>query len=78
MDGDTRVPRGTNPKLIRHLELLAEPADRVASHELRFLDAVDLAYDAAVWSGLTEAVGDDLVQARLAAAFAGAGSARDA
>jgi hypothetical protein len=60
----------------RRLEILAlrtlEIADRVASGELRFLDGVDLAYDAACWSGLVESVGDDVVQVVLAAAFANA------
>ena len=62
----------------RQLELLAfrslELADRVAAGEFVFLDAVDIAYDAAVWSGLTSTVGDDIVQATLAAAFANARS----
>jgi hypothetical protein len=60
----------------RQLEILAlrslELADRVAAGEITFLDAVDLGYDAAVWSGLIETVGDDIVQATLAAAFANA------
>jgi hypothetical protein len=60
----------------RQLEILAlrslELADRVAAGEIAFLDAVDIAYDAAVWSGLTSTVGDDVVQATLAAAFANA------
>jgi hypothetical protein len=47
-------------------------ADRVADGEIAFLDAIDLAYEAAVWSGLTKTVGDDVVQATLAAAFANA------
>jgi hypothetical protein len=58
------------------LELLAlrslELADRVATGEIAFLDAVDLAYEATLWAGLVEAVGDDIVQATLAAAFANA------
>ena len=62
----------------RQLEILAlrslELADRVAAGEIAFLDAVDIAYDAAVWSGLTSTVGDDIVQATLAAAFANARS----
>jgi hypothetical protein len=53
---------------LRSLEL----ADRAAAGEIAFLDAVDLAHEAAVWSGLTETVGDDIVQATLAAAFANA------
>jgi hypothetical protein len=72
----------------RQLEILAlrslELADRVAAGEIGFLDAVDLAYEAAVWSGLPNAIeasglvdnsiltGDDVVQATLAAAFANA------
>ena len=56
------------------LELLAirscELADRCAAGEIPFLEAVDMAYRAAVWSGLVESVGDDVVQAILAAAFA--------
>ena len=55
---------------LRSLEL----ADRVAAGEIAFLEAVDIAYDAAVWSGLTSTVGDDIVQATLAAAFANARS----
>jgi hypothetical protein len=62
----------------RQLEILAlrslELADRVAAGEIRFLDAVDVAYEAAMWSGLTSTVGDDIVQATLAAAFANARS----
>ena len=60
----------------RQLEILAlrslELADRVAVGEIAFLDAVDLANEAAVWSGLTDTVGDDIVHATLAAAFANA------
>jgi hypothetical protein len=60
----------------RQLEILAlrsiELADRVAAGEIKFLDAVDVAYEAALWSGLTETVGDDIVQATIAAAFANA------
>jgi hypothetical protein len=61
-----------------------ELADRVATGELKFLDAVDLAYDAALWADLPNAIetsgiintekisGDDIVQATIAAAFANA------
>jgi hypothetical protein len=75
-------------KAIRALELLAlrslDLADRVGAGELRFLDAVDLAYEAAVWAGLPQSIdksglidtstitGDDIVQATIAAAFANA------
>jgi hypothetical protein len=59
--------------LTRQLEILAlrslELADRVAAGQLPLIDAVDLAYEAAVWSDLTTTAGDDVVQAIIAAAF---------
>jgi hypothetical protein len=58
----------------RQLELLAvragQLADRVAAGQMQFLDAVDMAYSAAAFVGLVDDVGDDVVQAVLAAAFA--------
>jgi hypothetical protein len=66
-----QAPRGAAA-----LELLAlrslDLADQVAEGRIKFLDAVDLAYSAAEWSGLTETIGDDIVQATLAACFANA------
>jgi len=63
-------------RVTRQLEILAlrslEVADRVAAGEIKFLDAVDVAYEAALWSGLTETAGDDIVQATIASAFANA------
>jgi hypothetical protein len=63
-------------RITRQLEILAlrslELADRVAVGEIKFLDAVDVAYEAAIWSGLVETAGDDIVQATIAAAFANA------
>jgi hypothetical protein len=60
----------------RQLELFAircsELADRVQRGEIGFIDAVDMAYSAAQWAGLTESAGDDAVQAVMAAAFANA------
>jgi hypothetical protein len=60
----------------RRLEILAlrslELADRVAEGSIKFIDAVDVAYEAAIWSGLVDEVGDDIVQACMAAAFANA------
>jgi hypothetical protein len=57
----------------KQLELLAlrsfQLADRVASGELQFLDAVDVAFDAAVASGLIDEVGEDVIQAVLTVAF---------
>jgi hypothetical protein len=76
------------PKVTRQLEILArrclQLADQVAAGQIPFLEAVDLAYDAAVWAGLPNAIdksglidvdvitGDDIVQATIAAAFANA------
>ena len=66
----------TKSRVTKQLEILAirtmELADQTAAGRLHFLDAVDTAYEAALWSGLVEAVGDDVVQAVLAAAFANA------
>jgi hypothetical protein len=57
----------------QQLELLAlrsfQLADRVASGELQFLDAVDVAFDAAIASDLADSVGYDVIQTVLAAAF---------
>jgi hypothetical protein len=44
-------------------------ADRVASGEIQFLDAVDVAFDAAEASGLTASVGYGTVQEVLVRAF---------
>jgi hypothetical protein len=72
-DQPRKIPDGA---LTRQLEVLAlrslELADRVAAGQIKFLDAVDLAYEAACWVGLVDTVGDDIVQATLAAAFANA------
>ena len=47
-------------KVTRQLEILAlrsfDLADRVAAGEINFLDAVDLAYSAAVWADLPNAI----------------------
>jgi hypothetical protein len=75
-------------RVTRQLEILAlrsmELADRVATNDLQFLEAIDLAYDAALWADLPNAIeksgvintekitGDDIVQATIAAAFANA------
>jgi hypothetical protein len=47
----------------------SELADRVVAGRLGFINAVDMAYSAAEWSGLVEMVGDDAVQKVMAAAF---------
>ena len=58
------------------LEILAlrslELADQVASGNLPFLETVSTIYEAAVKSGLIDTVGDKIVQATIAAAFANA------
>jgi hypothetical protein len=46
-------------------------ADRVRAGVLPFIDAVDLGYESAVWSGLCDLVGDDRVQACMAEVFMG-------
>ena len=47
-------------------------ADRIREGRLQFIDGVDMAYSAAVWSGLVDRFGDDVVQLVLAEAFTGA------
>jgi hypothetical protein len=75
-DNDPPLSQSLNHFKTRQLEILAlrslELADRAAAGELPFIEAVDLAYSAAQWAGLPESVGDDIVQATLAAAFANA------
>jgi hypothetical protein len=63
--GPARTTKQLEILSLRSLEL----ADPVAAGEVAFIDAVDVAYTAAVWAGLTETVGDDIVQAVLAEAF---------
>jgi hypothetical protein len=59
--------------ITQQLETLAlrsfELADRVAAGELQFLDAVDVAFDSAVASGLADSVGYDVIQIVLATTF---------
>jgi hypothetical protein len=64
---------GKNPQVDRRLDLFAircrDLRDRVMAGSLPFTTAVDMAYEAAVWSGLADDVGDDRVQAIMALAF---------
>lgn len=46
-------------------------AERVATGEMGFLDAIDMAWSAAEFAGTIDRVGPDQVQAVLAAAFVG-------
>jgi hypothetical protein len=61
------------PHRAAQLELFAircsEMVERIAAREIGFIDAVDMLYSAAIWSGLADNVGDDAVQLVLAAAF---------
>jgi hypothetical protein len=70
-----RAPN-TKSRATKQLELFAlrclEVADRVAAGEVAFLDGIDLLYEAARWGGLVESVGDDVIQATMAASFANA------
>jgi hypothetical protein len=71
-------PSPSNDFVAAQLSILAVRADelreRVRSGQIAFIDAVDMAYSAAQWAGLTESVGDDVVQKVLAAAFGIGGS----
>jgi hypothetical protein len=64
---------GAPSRETRQLEILAlrslQLADRVAAGEIAFIDAVDVAYEAAVCSGLVETVGVNVVQTVLHEAF---------
>jgi hypothetical protein len=59
--------------IARQMDLFAvrcsEMVERIAAREVRFIDGVDILYDAAIWSGLADSAGDDAVQRVLAAAF---------
>ena len=57
----------------RRLDLFAvrcrDLRDRVLNGDLAFIDAIDMAYSAAIWSGLSDDIGDDVVQQAMALAF---------
>jgi hypothetical protein len=69
------VPSDTFADPIRQqrLDLFAarcdELVERVNGNTIKFVDAVDMAYSAAVWSGLIDDLGDDAVQYVMARAF---------
>jgi hypothetical protein len=84
----SKTSQKTVARVTRQLEILAlrclELADRVAAGELDRIDGIDLAYSAAIWADLPNAIdasglidrnrpgapsGDDVVQATIAAAF---------
>lgn len=71
---DCVIPPNSADVLIRQrLDLFAlrsrEMVERVDAGLISFTDAVDLLYSASVWSGLSQDVGDDLVQQTLHRAF---------
>jgi hypothetical protein len=71
------VPGNNADDLARQrLELFAvrcrQMAERVNAGAVPFIWAVDCLYEAATWSGLADDLGDDAVQATMAAAFMGA------
>jgi hypothetical protein len=63
------VPAAGGAALDLLLERSRTLAARVRTGKIEFLDAVDMAYSAADFSGLAGRYGDDLVQATLALAF---------
>jgi hypothetical protein len=66
-DADFLVARQIALLVVYCKELIAS----VQADDIEFQDAVDAAYDNAVWSGLVGALGDDGVQLILAGAFIG-------
>ena len=70
------LPKQNHTRKTDHpLDLLFERtvalADRTHDGSLPFVDAVDMAYSAADWSGLVDRFGDEVVQLVLADAFLG-------
>jgi hypothetical protein len=68
--------RASTPAVVQcQLELFVarcrQLADRVRLGHIGFIEAVDTAYSAALWSGLADNVTDDRLQACLAYAFMG-------
>jgi hypothetical protein len=49
-----------------------ELAAQALAGQIPFIDAVDMAYSAAIWAGIVDSAGDDVVQAIMANAFADA------
>ena len=46
-------------------------ADKVRAGQLPFIDAVDMAYSAATWSGIIDRYGDNAIQQVMASVFMG-------
>jgi hypothetical protein len=70
MSDAAHATTSTNPLdlLLDRARILAE---RVEGGSIGFIEAVDCAYSAAVWSGLVDRYGDDAIQQVLATAFMG-------
>ena len=69
----------TTPEALKlFAERCCELADHVTDGRIRFLDAIDVAWDAAQASGLVQSVGSDHVQKLMACAFAEVGKERAA
>jgi hypothetical protein len=64
------------PHISRQLAILTaravEMAERVRNNQIALRDAADVLQDAAEWSGLVDAVGNDVIQGILHGAFANA------
>jgi hypothetical protein len=69
---DTAAVAFTDKQLTLFAARCLELADRVAVGQIKFIDAVDMAYSAAIWSGLVDHVGDDAVQRVMALCFSNA------
>jgi hypothetical protein len=64
----SRFPNGDLAEIFISNHKAGSDADSAAK-DSAFLDAIDLLHDAAVSSGLVDAIGDDAVQKIMAAAF---------
>lgn len=74
--GSTVIPANSANRLARQrLDLFGarchELVERINFGSISFIDGVDLAYSAAIWSGLVDDVGDDAVQTIMCDAFLG-------
>jgi hypothetical protein len=66
---DAAAAAFTDKQLTLFAARCRELADRVAAGQIKFIDAIDMAYSAAIWSGLVDHVGDDAVQHVMALCF---------
>jgi hypothetical protein len=68
--------RSLNQQLRLFEQRCSEIVERVDADLIGFIDGVDMAYSAAVWSGSTDHVGDDAVQTVMCRAFRHHGGGR--